>query len=53
MTHKDDVISFLRKHPGSSQKEIFDSLHNIRQTQEVHNILAGLMKNDSLRREAQ
>lgn len=49
MTHKDDVLLFLRKHPGSSQREIVDSL-NINPPQQVYNILTSHMKNGFIHR---
>jgi hypothetical protein len=43
MTNKDDVLAFVVNHPGSSHREVVDSL-NIHPPQQVYNILSGLMR---------
>ncbi|NQT56427.1 MAG: MarR family transcriptional regulator [Desulfobacteraceae bacterium] len=49
MTHKDDVLAFLQNHPGSSQRQIVESL-NISPPQQVYNILKSLMENRLIHR---
>jgi predicted transcriptional regulator len=49
MTHKDDVLAFVESHPGSSQREIVESL-SVHPTQQVYNILRSLMENGLVHR---